>query len=82
MDFISDSFPIVSQSYNSEHLLFQILNITAYGLMILMNYTSSLIFPKSIGDISRETDSKIAPAGWAFGIWGVIYLMTGAFTIY
>lgn len=50
--------------------------------MIVMNYASTLVFPKSIGDISRETDSKIAPASWAFGIWGVIYLLTGAFAVY
>lgn len=50
--------------------------------MIFMNYASMLFWPKSIGDISRETDSKIAPASWAFGVWGVIYLLTGSFVVY
>lgn len=40
------------------------------------------IWPKDIGEISRETSSKIAPAGWAFSIWGLIYLLTGSFTVY
>ncbi len=35
-----------------------------------------------IGDISRNTEPLLAAAGWAFGIWGLIYLGQLAYAIY
>ena len=37
---------------------------------------------KTVGDVSRQYDTLFAPAGYAFAIWGVIYLLLLLFTGY
>ncbi|MGB3618025.1 MAG: hypothetical protein WBA12_07895 [Catalinimonas sp.] len=36
----------------------------------------------AIGTISERYPTLIVPAGWAFSIWGLIYLWTGAYAVY
>ncbi|MFW5944972.1 MAG: hypothetical protein ACOCTU_06900 [Bacteroidota bacterium] len=43
---------------------------------------SSVFNGKSVGDISAEYDTLIAPAGYAFAIWGIIYLLLLLFVGY
>lgn len=43
---------------------------------------SDLFNGVSVGEISRKYDTLIAPAGYAFAIWGIIYLMLILFVIY
>ena len=50
--------------------------------MVLLNYLSQIYFPKSLGVITDEWDLKIAPDGYAFSIWGLIYSLLGIFMIY
>ena len=40
MDLIQEHFPVVAQSYNSEYLPKQIINVLGYVVMVLLNYLS------------------------------------------
>lgn len=83
MDLINEHFPIVEATYNTEYLPKQLINVSAFTLMLLMNSPLNMsLFPTSVGDIARSVPSKISAAGWAFGIWGFIYLLVGSFTVY
>ena len=37
---------------------------------------------KSLGDITDEMDLRIAPASYAFSIWGLIYTLMAIFVVY
>lgn len=82
MDLITEQFPIVAQSYNSDYLPMQIINVVGYVVMVLLNYLSQIYFPENLAEITAEWDLKITPAGYAFSIWGVIYSLLGVFMIY
>jgi hypothetical protein len=43
---------------------------------------SALFDGKTVGDVSRTYDTLFAPAGYAFAIWGLIYLLLIAFVSY
>jgi len=57
-------------------------NDYSYIIAIIANATQPLFSKKSLADITDEWDIKIAPAGWAFSIWGVIYTMLAGFVYY
>lgn len=62
----------------------QIANVVALVATIIFNYLSNTgIFDgKTIGDVSDQYHTSITPAGYAFSIWGLIYLLLFAFVIY
>ena len=62
----------------------QIANIAALIVTIIFNYVAGagLINGQTIGDISARYDNLFTPAGYAFSIWGLIYLMLAGFVIY
>ncbi len=62
----------------------QIANGVALVFTIIFNYLSNTgIFDgKTIGDVSDQYRTLITPAGYAFSIWGLIYLLLFAFVIY
>ena len=82
MNMIHEHLPQVAFSYNTSHLPLQLLNISGYVIMVLLNYLSQIYFPKSLGVITDEWDLLIAPDGYAFSIWGLIYSFLGIFMIY
>ncbi|MEX2535072.1 MAG: tryptophan-rich sensory protein [Trueperaceae bacterium] len=49
-----------------------------------MNYLANALplAGRDTGEISDRFDVAVTPAGYAFSIWGVIYLALGAFVIY
>ncbi|MEM9675816.1 MAG: tryptophan-rich sensory protein [Cyclobacteriaceae bacterium] len=54
-----------------------------FVITLLMNYLSqSIFFEQSIGDISDKYSTMITPAGYAFAIWGLIYLSLGVYIFY
>jgi len=54
-----------------------------FVITLLMNYLSqSIFFEQSIGDISDKYSTMITPAGYAFAIWGLIYLSLGVYVYY
>lgn len=64
--------------------ILQIANAVAFLITLIINYTASsgLINGQTIGDISAQYENLFTPAGYAFSIWGLIYLMLAGFVIY
>lgn len=64
--------------------ILQISNGIALIVTIFINYLSNTgaINNTTIGEVSNELNSLFTPAGYAFAIWGFIYLMLLAFIIY
>lgn len=51
---------------------------------LIINYTAGtgVLYGVSIGEISSRYPTLITPAGWAFSIWGLIYLLLILYTGY
>ncbi|PWN58380.1 hypothetical protein [Chryseobacterium viscerum] len=63
---------------------FQILNMAALAVTILVNYLSNTGFfnNETMASISGKFQNLFTPAGYAFSIWGLIYLLLFGFVIY
>ncbi len=59
-----------------SHKLYAIINATVLGIVIWWNYYSNTgnIGGKTVGELSAEYANYFTPAGYAFSIWGIIYL--------
>lgn len=70
-------------SYMKKIILLLLNTITLLGVL-LVNYLSrtGAIADTSISDISAKYQTLFTPAGYAFGIWGLIYLLLIAFVVY
>lgn len=53
------------------------LNLAAY----VVNIGGTGIFGGSIGDVSNKYQTLVAPAGWAFSIWGPIFIWEFVFVV-
>lgn len=64
--------------------ILQISNGIVFVITIIINYLSntSTINNTTIGEVSRNLNSLFTPAGYAFAIWGFIYLLLLGFIIY
>ncbi|WP_047545048.1 hypothetical protein [Psychroserpens sp. Hel_I_66] len=64
--------------------ILQIANGFALIATIAMNYLSNTgaMNGTTIGDVSRGLNTLFTPAGYAFSIWGLIYIMLLGFAIY
>ncbi|WP_417238853.1 tryptophan-rich sensory protein [Bizionia sp.] len=62
----------------------QISNGIALVSTIIINYLSNTgkINNTTIGEVSKELNSLFTPAGYAFSIWGFIYLLLLGFIVY
>ena len=62
----------------------QIANIIMFIAVILVNYCSNTgaIKNTTIGEVSAATTNLFTPAGYAFSIWGLSYLLLLGFVIY
>ena len=62
----------------------QISNGIALVSTIIINYLSNTgaINNTTIGEVSNSMNSLFTPAGYAFAIWGFIYLLLIGFIIY
>lgn len=49
---------------------------------MICNGLSNVVMPTSLSVINDEQDVGVAPAGWTFSIWGVIYSLLAVFTVY
>lgn len=45
--------------------------LIAYALMIFLNYSSAT----NVGAVADQEQAIIQPAGFAFSIWGLIYIL-------
>ena len=63
---------------------YQILNAVAFLATVFVNYLSNTgaLNNTTIGEISRGLNSLFTPAGYAFSIWGLIYILLFGFVIY
>lgn len=64
--------------------ILQIANGVALVFTIVFNYLSNtgIFGGKTIGDVSAQYDNLFTPAGYAFSIWGLIYLLLLGFVFY
>jgi hypothetical protein len=62
----------------------QISNILAFVITLVMNYLSNtgLFNNSTMASVSAQYQNLFTPAGYAFSIWGVIYLALAGFIIY
>lgn len=62
----------------------QIANIISFITMVFVNYLSNTgaINGTTIGEVSDSMKNLFTPAGYAFSIWGFIYLLLLGFIIY
>jgi hypothetical protein len=62
----------------------QISNIVALAVTILINYLSNtgIFNGNTMKSVSDQYQNLFTPAGYAFSIWGLIYLGLGAFVVY
>jgi hypothetical protein len=67
-----------------KNTLLVLLNTITFIVMLCLNYAASahIFGDASVAEISHKYDTLFAPAGYAFLIWLVIYLMCGGFIIY
>lgn len=64
--------------------LLQVLNIIGFTLMVFMNFLA-VYLPlngKTTGELSVKYENLFVPAGATFSIWGIIYFLLLAFTIF
>ena len=61
-----------------------IITAFSYCIMILLNILANVlpINGKNTGEVSDSFPNLFAPAGYAFSIWGVIYLLLLLYTVY
>lgn len=61
-----------------------LINTVTFLLVLVINYLSNtgILGTKSVGEISNQYPTAITPAGYAFSIWGLIYLLLTLFTSY
>ncbi|WP_142532526.1 hypothetical protein [Saccharicrinis carchari] len=66
-----------------KNLTLLILNSVTLVFALVMNYLSgtTVFGSKNVGEISDMLPNLFTPAGYAFAIWGLIYLMLVAFVI-
>lgn len=66
-----------------QQLLLAVNSITLL-LMLFANYVFStgILSPNTVADISHKYDTLITPAGYAFIIWSVIFLLCIAFVVF
>lgn len=64
--------------------LLQISNVVAFLVMLVFNYLSNtgVFNGNTMASVSAEYQNLFTPAGYAFSIWGLIYLALFAFVIY
>lgn len=63
---------------------FVLLNSVTLVLMLWANYISAtgLLSGVTVSDVSHKYDTLFAPAGYAFSIWSLIFLLCIAFDVY
>lgn len=62
----------------------QILNLLTFIAAVAINYfyNTGSNAPNTVGEISDKYENLLTPAGYAFSIWGLIYLMLAMFAIF
>lgn len=71
-------------SNHNKSKIWPAMNLISYIVMVAMNALANILpfNGMTTGAISDSYPNLFAPAGFTFAIWGVIYLMLGAFVIF
>lgn len=73
----------VNSRLHKPSRLLRISNCAGFVVLITINVLSNLgTFGATNADVSAKFPTPLTPAGWAFSIWGVIFLLQGAATVY
>jgi translocator protein len=74
----------IRMNERGNEMVRQISNVVAFLIMLAVNFLANAlpIAGRGTGEISDMFPVLFTPAGYAFGIWGVIYLGLGTFVIY
>ena len=69
---------------SNKSSLLVILNTITLVIMLFANYAGNTGFfsSENVADISHKYDTLFAPAGYAFIIWGVLFLLAVGFVVY
>ena len=75
---------MTTSSRNSKQIpLLPLANLLAYLLMLAVNFLANSLPINGLttGAVSAKYPNLLVPAGYTFGIWGLIYLLLGLFVI-
>ncbi len=74
----------LKRKMKNKSLLLVLLNTITLLIMLFANYAGNTRFfsNENVADISHKYDTLFAPAGYAFSIWGLIFLLAIGFAIY
>ena len=70
---------------NINPALLRYANITAFIVTVIVNSiagSTSLIGGVQTAEVSNKYPTLVTPAGFTFAIWGIIYVLLGAFVVY
>jgi hypothetical protein len=69
---------------NVKNLALAVVNTITLILMLFVNIASNTGFFSrlTVGDVSHKYDTLFAPAGYAFSIWGLLFLLAICFVIF
>ncbi len=75
---------IAKNSKNYKYKQMQIFNLLGFMAMLTVNYLANAlpINNMTVGEVSGKFSNIFVPAGYAFSIWGLIYLLLGIFAVY
>jgi hypothetical protein len=61
-----------------------LINLAAYLATVFVNWLANALPLNGVssGDVVNRDPVYFQPANWAFGIWGLIYVLLGAFVVY
>ena len=69
---------------DSQTKILQIVNIVGFIVVIVVNGLANTLPLNGVntGELSDSFPNLFTPAGYVFGIWGVIYLLLAAYTVF
>jgi len=62
--------------------ILRVANGSAFVIAMILNATAQNFSKATNAEVVAQWQVKIAPAGWAFSIWGIIFTLLAGFTIY
>jgi hypothetical protein len=69
---------------NSKLIFLQVANVAAFVVTVVVNSLANALAlnGKSTGEISDLYPTLVAPAGYVFAIWGLIYVLLFVFAVF
>jgi hypothetical protein len=70
---------------NSSSSILRYANILFFALTVIVNSlagSTTIIGGRNTAQVSDANPTLITPAGYVFSIWGIIYILLGAFVVY